>query len=181
MRPGEAFVGQPIRSLQTMLRVIGEDAGRPLTLIPDGFFGDQTRNAVTEFQRTRGLPATGMADEETWQQIAAEYPDARTRIGPAQPLQLILNPGQVLTRGTSHPYLYLIQAMLVALEEAYGSIPAPALTGRLDTATAEALMAFQQLSMLAPTGQVDKVTWKHLALHYPLAVNSSYNQNQNNR
>lgn len=181
MRPGESFVGQPIRSLQTMLRVIGEDAEQPLTLIPDGFFGDQTRNAVTDFQRSRGLAATGIADEQTWQHIAHEYPDALTRVRPAEPLQLILNPGQVLTRGTVHPYLYLIQAMLVALEEAYSSIPAPALTGILDIATAESLTAFQQLSQLPPTGQLDKVTWKHLALHYPLAVNRNYSQNRNIR
>lgn len=181
MRPEESFVGQPIRSLQTMLRVIGEDTSQPLTLIPDGFFGDQTRNAVTEFQRSRGLPATGIADEITWQQITAEYPDALTRVGPAEPLQLILNPGQVLTIGTSHPYLFLIQAMLVALEEAYSSIPGPAVTGVLDTPTANAIREFQRLSLLPQTGQMDKVTWKHLALHYPLAVNRNYSQNRNNR
>ena len=71
--------------------------------------------------------------------------------------------------------------MLVALEEAYSSIPAPALTGILDIATAESLTAFQQLSQLPPTGQLDKVTWKHLALHYPLAVNRNYSQNRNIR
>ncbi len=181
MRPAESFVGQPVRSLQTMLRVIGEDAGQPLTVIPDGIFGIQTQKTVTEFQRARGLPATGIADEATWQRIAEEYPDALTRVAPAEPLQLILNPGQVLTKGTAHPYLYLIQAMLVALQQAYGSIPAPALTGVLDTPTADAIEIFQRLSLLPQTGQVDKVTWKHLALHYPLAVNRVYSQNRNNR
>jgi peptidoglycan hydrolase-like protein with peptidoglycan-binding domain len=73
MRPEESFVGQPIRSLQTMLRVIGEDASQPLTLIPDGFFGDQTRNAVTEFQRIFSLPQTGQVNETTWNTIADVY------------------------------------------------------------------------------------------------------------
>lgn len=181
MRPAESFVGQSVRSLQTMLRVIAEDAGQTLSLIPDGFFGTQTQNAVSDFQRARGLPATGIADENTWQRIAAEYPDALTRVSPAEPLQLILNPGQVLTKDSAHPYLYLIQVMLTALQQAYGSIPAPALTGILDTPTADAIETFQRLSLLPQTGQVDKVTWKHLALHYPLAVNRGYSQNRNKR
>jgi peptidoglycan hydrolase-like protein with peptidoglycan-binding domain len=178
MRPAESFVSQPVRSLQTMLRVIGEDAQKPQTLIPDGFFGDQTRNAVSDFQQSRGIPSTGVADQETWERIVAEYPDAWTRVGPAEPLQLILNPGQVLTAGTSHPYLYLIQVMLAALEEAYGSIPAPPISGVLDMPTADALSVFQRLSMLPETGELDKVTWKHLARHYPLAVNINYTQNR---
>ena len=181
MRPAESFVSQPVRSLQTMLRVIGEDQGNSITLIPDGFYGTQTRNAVSRFQQDRGIPSTGVADENTWQRIVAEYPDALTRVGPAEPLQLILNPGQVLKKDEGHPYLFLIQAMLTALAEAYGSISAPPMTGILDLATADAISSFQQLSLLPDTGEVDKITWKHLALQYPLAVNLNYSQNRSAR
>lgn len=181
MRRAETFVTQPVRSLQTMLRVIGQDDGQPLTVIPDGFYGEQTRSAVSEFQRSRGIPVTGAADPDTWARIATEFPDARTRVGPAEPLQLILNPGQVLTAGESHPYLFLIQAMLAALDHAYGAVTAPALTGILDIPTGQAISDFQALSLLPITGQVDKVTWKHLALHYPLAVNLDYSQNRSRR
>lgn len=181
MRPADSFVSQPVRSLQTMLRVIAEDDGKELTIIPDGIYGTQTRNVVSNFQIERGIPSTGVADENTWQHIVAEYPDALTRVGPAEPLQLILNPGQVLKKGERHPYLFLIQAMLVALEEAYGSIPAPAMTGVLDIPTANAISIFQGLSLLPVTGEVDKVTWKHLARHYPLAVNLHYSQNRSHK
>ena len=47
MRPGESFVGQPIRSLQTMLRVLGESDRKYQRLIPDGIYGPQTIAAVT--------------------------------------------------------------------------------------------------------------------------------------
>ena len=181
MRPTESFVAQPVRSLQTMLRVIGEDSGWEKTVIPDGFFGDQTREAISRFQQERGLPSTGIADEETWQRVAAEYPDALTRVGPAAPLQLILNPGQIIKFGQSHPYLFLIQAMLASLEETYGSIAAPPMTGVLDLPTADSLADFQRLSQLPATGELDKVTWKHLALHYPLAVNKGYSTSRTAR
>lgn len=178
MRPLESFIAQPVRSLQTMLRVIREDAGYTDNVVPDGIYGSSTMEAVSQFQREHGLPVTGVTDQRTWETITAEYGPALVRIDAAQPLQLILNPGQVLRKGENHPYLYLIQAMLVALSDAYGSVPAPPMSGVLDLATGEAVAAFQYLSDLPQTGEIDKITWKHLALQYPLAVNLKQSQNR---
>jgi hypothetical protein len=50
------------------------------------------------------------------------------------------------------------------------------MNGRLDEATAASLEAFQELSGLPQTGELDKVTWKHLALQYPLAANKTSRQ-----
>ncbi len=178
MRPRESFIGQPVRSLQTMLRVLAEDDKNLSSLIPDGIFGVQTRKAVSDFQRKFNIPVTGVADQATWERIVSEYPPALVRLGPAQPLQLILNPNQVIRRGEAHPYLYLIQGMLVTLAEAYGSITAPNITGVLDEATFDAISSFQYLSGLPQTGTMDKITWKHLALQYPLAVNHLKSENR---
>lgn len=181
MRPAESFIAQPIRSLQTMLRVIQEDGGHTDSIVPDGIYGSSTMQAVSDFQRRHGLSVTGITDQATWELIVAEYTPALVRVDAAQPLQLILNPGQVIKRGQAHPYLYLIQAMLVAIAEAYASVSAPPITGVLDLATAESISAFQYLSQLPQTGEVDKITWKHLALQYPLAVNHNYAQNKKRR
>ena len=118
MRPNESFVAQPVRSLQTMLRVLSEDDDTLLSLIPDGIYGAQTHQAVSQFQRKYGIAATGMVDQPTWERVVAEYRPALVRLGPAEPLQLILNPNQVLRKGQEHPYLFLIQGMLVALSSA---------------------------------------------------------------
>ena len=179
MRPAESFISQPVRSLQTMLRVIGEDRGQAITVIPDGFYGQQTRGAVSGFQRSHGIPATGVTDQNTWDRVVEEFEPAWVRVGPAEPLQLILNPNQVLHRGEAHPYLYLIQGMLLAMAQVYESISLVELTGVLDSLTAQALMDFQALSGLPTTGEVDKITWKHLARQYPLAVNIEKSQNRN--
>ena len=50
MRPAESFIEQPVRSLQTMLRVIAEDDNRLPTVIPDGIYGPTTMNSVTPLQ-----------------------------------------------------------------------------------------------------------------------------------
>ena len=67
MRPKESFVAQPIRSLQTMLRVIAEDDPSHPTVIPDGIYGPETMAAVSHFQRRHGLGVSGITDQDTWE------------------------------------------------------------------------------------------------------------------
>lgn len=172
MRPAESFIAQPVRSLQTMLRVIAEEDDRQPSLIPDGIYGNQTIRAVTVFQRNNGLPATGVTDQATWEAVVAVYEPAAIRLGPAEPLEIILEPGKILRRGDQAPNIYVLQAVLQVLSDAYSSITPPAHTGVLDEATVISIQTFQELTGLPQTGEVDKVTWKQLALHYPLASNN---------
>ena len=171
MRPPESFIGQPIRSLQTMLRVIAEDDPSHMRIIPDGIYGPETMAAVSTFQRLHGLPVTGVTDQPTWEAIVAVYEPALVRVDEAQPVDIILNPGQVIRKGERSPYMYLVQAMLTVLADVYKSVGIPGLTGILDEATADSLATFQLLSGLPMTGNLDKHTWKHLALQFPLAAN----------
>ena len=173
MRPPESFIAQPIRSLQTMLRVIAQEDQLQPSLVPDGIFGNQTTAAVAAFQRNHGIPSTGVADQNTWEQIVEAYEPAMVRVGPAQPLEIILDPGHVIRRGDSEPNIYILQAVLIVLSDIYASITPPGMNGTLDEATAASLEAFQALSGLPQTGELDKVTWKQLALHYPLAANKT--------
>lgn len=178
MRPAESFIGQPIRSLQTMLRVLSEHDERYSKVIPDGIYGPQTMAAVANFQRYHGLPVTGITDQPTWDLIVSEYEPALIHVVEAQPVEVILNPNEVLRRGASSPYLYVAQALLQVLSDAYASIGAPSHNGILDAITADSLASFQQLSGLPMSGDLDKVTWKHLALHFPLAANLHKGQSQ---
>ena len=171
MRPGESFISQPIRALQTMLRVIAERDPSHQTVIPDGIYGPATMSAVSSFQRKHGLPITGVADQSTWETIVAIYDEARLHVEEAEALDIVLNPNQIIRKGERHPNLHLAQAMLRVLAEVYASIGTPSMNGILDEATADSLSSFQALSGLPMTGNLDKRTWKHLALHYPLAAN----------
>lgn len=173
MRPLSSFVGQPIRSLQTMLRVIAEDDPTHLRIVPDGIYGPETTAAVSTFQRKHGLPVTGVTNQATWDAVVAVYTPALVRIDAAQPVDVILNPGQVIRRGERSPHIYLAQAMLKVLSQVYKSIAEPTQSGILDEPTSDSLSSFQILSGLPMTGALDKHTWKHLALHYPLATNLS--------
>lgn len=171
MRPVESFIGQPIRSLQTMLRVLAEQNDDYLSVIPDGIYGKNTMAAVSNFQRRRGLPVTGITDQATWEAILAAYRPALIQVVEAEPINIILNPNQVIRRGERHPNVHLVQAMLTVLSDVYGSVSEPSRNGILDDPTADSLASFQLLNALPMTGNLDKHTWKHLALHYPLAAN----------
>ena len=115
MRPGESFVEQPIRSLQTMLRIIAEDDPRLPTVVPDGIYGPTTMNSVTAFQRLYGLPVTGITDQATWERIVAVYEPALVRIDQAEPIEIIMDPGEVFRIGDSNAYIYLLQSILTQL------------------------------------------------------------------
>lgn len=178
MRPQESFVGQPVRSLQTMLRVIAARHTDLPSVIPDGIYGQQTMRAVSAFQQKFGLSVTGITDQGTWEMISSVYQPALIHVTSAEPLNIILEPNQVIRSGEEHHSIYLVQAMLTAMARDYGSIPEPPLSGILDSGTGESLIAFQQLSGLDITGELDKVTWKHLVLQFQLsAVTPVYNPN----
>ena len=170
MIPTDEYLGQPIRSLQTMLRTIAESQGRNISVIPDGIYGKNTIAEVTAFQRRKGLSATGVTNQETWDAIVAEYEPALILVDEATPLQLILNPNQIIRKGERHPNVYLLQAVLIVLAEAYGSIPSPTMSGIIDLPTSDSLAEFQLLSGLPVTGELDKITWDRLARQYPMAT-----------
>ena len=177
MRPGESFVQQPVRRLQPMLRVIAEDDPSLPTVIPDGIYGPSTMVAVTAFQRRSGIPATGIVDEITWDRIAGSYEPALIRVGKAEPIEILLEPGEIIVIGQSSPYVFLLQGMLAQLSGDNRTILYPALTGTLDTDTADSLRAFQLLAGLPATGTLDRITWRHLVKQFTLnAVHNSAGQ-----
>lgn len=168
MRPPESFIGQPVRSLQTMLRVLAEDDNTLPTVVPDGIYGPTTMNAVAAFQRRYGLPVTGIVNQATWELIVYYYEPALVRIGKAQPIEVVLDPGQEFRPGDSSPYIYLAQGMLTQLSHDHPTIEPTGLSGIMDTTTVLSTTAFQKLAGLPETGFLDKITWKNLVLQFTL-------------
>ena len=179
MKPRESFLEQPVRSLQTMLRVISEDDAKNPTVVPDGIYGPSTMNAVASFQRHNGLPVTGITDQKTWDKIVAVYEPALIRVDKAQPIEILIDAGQVFRFGDSNPYVYLLQSMLTQLSLDHLLIQPPGHSGVMDEQTVQSLKAFQQLSGLETTGEFDRVTWKHLVHQFTLNANNQALKHRN--
>jgi len=134
-----------------------------------GIFDSQTRLAVIEFQKTMGLPVTGIVDLETWNIMY------RTILGifEALPAQAVFLPyvrehgiEYRLGLGTDYPGIFLIQEMLSFISLAVPAIPHVNINGMYDQNTENAVIAFQNIFGLEPTGVVDAATWNELTRVY---------------
>lgn len=133
----------PIRSLQSMLRLLQRHAGKPTTVVPDGIFGPETARAVREFQQQNGLPVTGAADLTTWNAVVDAAREAHIHHGPAEPLRPLFQPMQTISPGEQNMHLYLAQGMLQALRHYYDGMPPVSVTGRHDEACTACLKWLQ--------------------------------------
>lgn len=164
------FLGRSVTSLQTMLRVIARHDPACPSVVPDGIYGPATARAVTAQQRLAGLPQTGITDFATWQAIVAAYQTARVEVEPAAPLDIVMNPNQVILEGSDNLHILLIQAMLQALHEVYGNLEPCGLSGVCDQGTVRALKSLQRCCGLPESGILDKKLWQLLAGLYHQAV-----------
>ena len=168
MIPVVPLAASPIQALQIMLRrILTEYRTR---LVPDGIFGEETRGAVSEFQRRNGLPVTGAADQETWDVLVPIYRNALVVDGKAEPLQIVLQPGQTIAPGERNLHVYLVQAMLQALGQCYANASPPAVTGVLDASTQRAVRSLQALFGHEQTGVIDHRFWAYLTRLYTLSA-----------
>ncbi|MBE6928426.1 MAG: hypothetical protein E7467_08085 [Ruminococcaceae bacterium] len=166
MRIGRQPLTTPVTDLQEMLRAVYPES----TLSKDGYFGEETKALLERFQHEQNLPVNGIADEDTWNALSDAFDEANTFYGEAEPLLIVLQPNQVLQKGSKNTHLYLLQGILIALSRYYDQMPIVRSTGILDADTGNALSWFQERSELPVTGELDKKTWRHLAKHYRTIV-----------
>lgn len=166
MRIAKQPENTPITDLQEMLRLIDPTSN----LSYDGQYGPETAAAVESFQKNNGLPPTGQTDQKTWDAIRNAYKDQEIFLGKAHPLLLVLQPNQVIEKGSDNVHLYVMQGALTALAQFYEDLPSFAITGILDEPTSAAVLWFQQKAGLPETGEIDKKTWAHLAHEYRQVV-----------
>lgn len=164
------FVGRAVTSLQTMLRTIAMSGREIPTVIPDGIYGPATGEAVRVFQKTEGLPVTGITDFATWKAIRKAYASAKVEMSPAAPLEPVLLPNQVMTEGSDNLHVLLVQAMLHILSEIYGNMDSCALSGIWDAETEKAVKCLQKTCGMQETGIFTKELWQMLAGLYHQAV-----------
>ena len=149
------YVGQPIRSLQTMLRTIAHADETLLKIVPDGIYGPNTVQAVREFQRQNKLVAV--------------YTVQSPSVLPAAPVTVRWTPNRTLAAGSRNSHLFLIQSMLQALARFYVNAPVLTVTGVHDAPSVAAVKWLQKLAALPQTGEIDQTTWAYLSGLYTLA------------
>lgn len=168
----ESYPGSPLRVgstgpfvtvIQSALNRISQNYPAIPKIAPvDGIFGPQTENAVRQFQQIFSLTQDGIVGKATWYQINRIYV-AILRLAELQSQgqqQFFIGsyPNE-LSMGDSNNYVNRLQYMLNVLSDFTPSIPPLTETGIFDTATQDAVRAFQQYAGLPVTGTVNAQTW----------------------
>ena len=152
----EGMRGDPVRLLQFFLSTIGRFHNDIPPVKIDGIFGTDTRTAVQAFQRSVGLTPDGIVGSFTWNNLIRAYETIRA----SQKLSSdVFPPTNTLVLGSRSADVTRLQNWLNRLSEVYPQIePVPA-TGFYGELTRNAVLTFQQLYGLTPTGNVNPYTF----------------------
>lgn len=136
--------------------------------ITDGDFGPATKAAVISYQRTYGLPESGIVDEATWNSIEETYYGILRGIPYEYEEGLILPfPGRILRSGIEGNDVRALQEYLNYIARTYSLIPAVSVDGVYGPGTAAAVAAFKELFDLPGNPErVDAQTWNAIVNIY---------------
>lgn len=164
------LIGQPVRSLQTMLRELSFLYDFLPRLTPDGVFGERTLEAVMLFQREFFPPVTGRVDQATWDAIAALYLQARARLNGPIPCRGYPNCDFSVQPDQDSIHLYLVQSMFRALARLLDGLESAPVTGYNDPATQHNIRWIQRLDGRTQTGILDQDSWNTISRLYTLFI-----------
>lgn len=159
--------GDPVRIIQYYLAFLGYFNPKLPQIRVDGYFGDETRDAVLTFQRLYNLDVDGIVGRSTWNKIQDAYnslfnslPDEYKRYSS------LIYPGYYITTGTRGQAVEQVQKFINAIAKNNSSIPSVDVDGIYGPSTESAVRIFQTQNGITPTGQVGAVTWNALAKGY---------------
>jgi peptidoglycan hydrolase-like protein with peptidoglycan-binding domain len=157
--------GALVKSLQYYLAVIGAYYENVIPTPVTGYFGKITEDAVKSFQRVFGLPETGIADLETWNDLYRAYAGIVESV-PIDPNTVTLYPGNILKEGITDEYVRILQEYLTFISNTYPDIPPVNPTGYFGPVTKASVTAFQKRYGIPANGVVGADTWNEIATVY---------------
>ena len=163
--------GNDVRTKQVQLNRISRNYPAIPKIYPvDGIFGQETDDAVREFQRIFNLTPDGIIGKATWYRISYLYTSVK-RLAELDSEGVALEDVQqqystLLRFGDSGDEVRVVQYYLAVVADFYETIPPVNITGTFDEQTREAVVAFQRTYGLDPDGVVGRQTWQDLYRAY---------------
>lgn len=159
---------QAIENLQTYLRQLSYHDKTIKAPPIDGVFDTDTKQSLMDFQTSKGLSPTGIADQALWELLYATYrtsiaqnsPPVRMEIFPLLPLD------EEFKQGDRGFVVTAVQWMLRELESKFGFLLPIQVTGTYDEITTEAVRNFQKQNGLQPSGILNRLTWNEITDQY---------------
>ena len=151
--------GREVRIVQYLLAVIGRFNAAIPVVREDGIYDDDMVRAVKAFQQAYGLPATGIADRDTWNALNNAYGDILAAVPPATPEGSELFPGRFLSLNITGEDVRTFQRLLQRAAQFHSFIPPVQVTGVFDKATEDAVRAVQKEAGIEGYDTVGPLTW----------------------
>lgn len=153
-----------VRNLQTYLRQLSYHDSAITAPPVDGILNSATQQSIRDFQVSRQLEPTGIADQLVWELIYAAYRASLAENTPPQRMEVfpLSPPNASFSLGDTGFPVTAIQFMLREAEANYGFLRNVEVSGTYTENTAEAVKAFQRQNGLRPNGIVDRITWNEL-------------------
>ena len=159
--------GDNIRNIQYFLNYLAEFYSEIPQIAIDGIYGRDTESAVKAFQRLFDLPITGVVDLPTYDVLYRTYLGFINNI-PFKYLdgEIYPYPGIPLRLGSESEVVRLLQEYLNYISQFFIQIPSVSPTGYFGQRTSEAVVAFQRINGLEPSGTVGAATWDAITSVY---------------
>ncbi|WP_286908342.1 peptidoglycan-binding protein [Clostridium sp. UBA1652] len=157
--------GEKVREMQSYLAEISKYYNIP-SILPDGIFGNITKQTVIEFQRLFGLDADGVVGVNTWDMIYNVYKKLERKNIRETYIYSSDYPGYMLKEYLINDDIKWLQTYLNAIAKFYKEVPTIAVDGIYRKRTRNAVSSFQRLFGLSPTGEVGYNDWNKLISVY---------------
>ncbi len=159
--------GQRVRYLAYFLNTISYFNPEIPTVNSGGVYNEAMEEQVKAFERFYGLNPDGVVDFRTFQLISKVYLDILNNLPEGyEGSTAALYPGYNLTPGMRNDDVREMQIYLNVIGQNVAAVPTVEVTGYFGEQTERAIIAFQQLYGIEPTGIVGALTWDTLAREY---------------
>ena len=173
--------GDGVRTIQYYLSYISLFVPTVLSAGFDGSFGPLTESSVKSFQKTYGLPETGVVDRETFDRLEEVYSGFIERIEfQFSPGKILPFSGRIIGEGTTGDDVEALQQYLNYIAQTYREIPTVEPDGVYGNRTAEQILAFKRIfGIPGESARVNAALWNSIASVYEdLYVGNRVNEGQ---
>ncbi len=170
MNKTDALWGNPVASLQTMLRQLCQVYDF-LPVVPiDGIFGELTLEAVLRYQQEKFPPVTGIVNKEVWEAIREDYVRNQPNLEKPRVLRAFPEGEDTLSFGNETSEIALFQMMFQLLSQQIAQIKPETPSGVFTQTLKDNVIWLQEVSGLPVTGELDRQSWDRLARLYEVYV-----------
>lgn len=144
-----------VREVQKYLLVISQTEEYPVAVIVDGVYGDNTRAAVSVFQRRNGIAPTGAVDIITFYALEEQYSKIiEATVASEAVIDRSLYPLQI---GDSSEDVSILNSYIRALNISYPDLPFPESGSFFSKKTEDAVKNLQSRMLRDENGEVDRI------------------------